>query len=424
MSRSVIVEWAGRRPGDDVPVLEMPLSKSISNRLLIINTLGHIDTPRRLLAECDDTEVMQRALSGEPRGVIDVAAAGTAMRFLTAYYAVIPGSDVVMDGSARMRQRPIGPLVDALRQAGADIEYLGREGYPPLHVRGRVVDGGAVEIDAGVSSQYISALLMAAPAMTLGMELTLKGEPVSQSYIMMTLNMMAAHGARIELNTGEQDVAINVRPGLYREPLGAEAVEGDWSAASYWYEAVALTGCPVALGRLSQVSLQGDAALTYMYEVLGVTGDSDELTGMLTLTRCSAPDVEEYESDMNDCPDLAQTVMATCCGMGMPFSLSGLSTLAVKETDRVAAMAAELGKLGYRLTVDGQDAVAWDGVRMTAQEHPVIETYKDHRMAMSLAPLAAVAGPLEILDPDVVNKSYPDFWRHLEAVGYKLTFTD
>lgn len=408
-------------PALEVPVIDLPLSKSISNRLLILNALGKIPTPSRLVADCDDTTSMLKALSSEPTGLVDIGAAGTAMRFLTAYYAVLPGSDVILDGSPRMRQRPIGPLVDALRQLGAHIEYKGHDGFPPVHVRGHLLEGGAVEIDGSISSQYTSALLMAAPAMTLGCELTLKGSPVSMSYIMMTLNMMAQRGARISMEEAGEDILIKVMPGLYNSSEG-NVVEADWSAASYWYEYVALTGKPVALKGLSRVSLQGDAALTYLYEVLGVAEHWDE-DGTLVLNRSGRPDVDEFEGDMTETPDLAQTIMATCCGINLPFTLTGLSTLAIKETNRIEAMITELGKLGFVLTTDGHDTVSWDGTRTReVPPHPVINTYKDHRMAMSLAPLAAVTGDtVTIDDPEVVSKSYPQFWNHLKEVGFRET---
>lgn len=409
-------------PQFEVPVVQLPLSKSISNRLLIINALGHIETPTRIVAECDDTAVMQHALAQAPAGLIDVGAAGTAMRFLTAYYASVAGSDVILDGSARMRQRPIGQLVDALRELGADIEYTMRDGFPPLHIKGHTLEGGSVEIDAGISSQFISAILMCAPAMILGCELTLKGEPVSMSYIMMTLNMMDQHGARITMEQAGEDIVIKVMPGMYVNDNVYETVEADWTAASYWYEYVALTGCPVILKGLSRTSLQGDAALSYLFEVLGVAEHWNE-DGSLLLNRSGRPDVDEYEGDMTETPDLAQTVMATCCGINLPFTLAGLSTLTVKETNRIEAMVAELGKLGYKLSTDGSETVSWDGTRCAPIDSPLINTYKDHRMAMSLAPLAAVVGTLEFDDPDVVSKSYPGYWKDLAEVGYKSLST-
>lgn len=417
MSETMTISY---NPGPqlEIPVINLPLSKSLSNRLLMINGLGHVETPARLVAGCDDTAAMQRALASEPKGLVDVGAAGTAMRFLTAYYAVTPGSDVVLDGSARMRQRPIGPLVDALRQLGAEIEYTMHEGFPPLHIRGKILEGGSVEIDAGISSQYTSAILMAAPVMTLGCELTLKGEPVSLSYILMTLNMMAQRHARVSMEEAGDDIVIKVMPGMYQNDNPYEMVEADWTAASYWYEYVALTGRDVILRGLSRTSLQGDAALSYLFEVLGVAEHWNE-DGSLLLNRSGKPDVEEYEGDMTETPDLAQTLMATCCGIGLPFTLTGLSTLAIKETNRIEAMITELAKLGYRLSTNGAETVSWDGTRCDAKSSPEIMTYKDHRMAMALAPLAAVAGPLKFDDPEVVTKSYPGFWKDLQEVGYK-----
>ena len=375
----------GRQPVD----IQLPLSKSLSNRRLIIDALAGIETPRHAVAVCDDTDAMLAALSAGTKADINIGAAGTAMRFLTAYYSVRPGCDIILDGSERMRQRPIGILVDALRRLGADITYLGREGYPPLHIKGRILDGGSIEIDAGVSSQYISALLMIAPAMTLGLQLTLKGSPVSQPYIAMTIAMMANQGVTATQRPADEcDYCITVPPAMYRDNGGSGKVEADWSAASYWYEVTALTGRPFTLKGLSRHSLQGDSCLN--------------------------------EADMQLCPDLAQTVVATYCALRRRFRITGLSTLPIKETDRLEALRCELAKLGYRLTVDHGDTITWDGSTGDTATEPEIATYNDHRMAMSLAPLAAVKGRLSIINPEVVSKSYPDFWQHLADAGFQI----
>ena len=401
-----------------------PLSKSISNRLSIINALtGNPVLPPQRLAACDDTDVMRRALMSGNTGHIDIGAAGTAMRFLTAYYAATPGCDITLDGSERMRQRPISALVDALRLIGAHIDYLRQPGYPPLHIRGRRLEGGSVELNAGLSSQYASALLMIAPATTLGIELTLKGTPVSAPYIMMTLAMMEAYGiGHLDTRPDSLDWAIKVGPGMYKSPATPFKVEGDWSAASYWYEAAALTGREFIIDNLSRLSLQGDSRLTDIFAQLGV--DTTFAGNRVTITpRPSAsPCRDEFRINLVDTPDLAQTIIATCCGLGRPFTVTGLSTLRIKETDRLEAMSRELGRLGYNVTITGDDTMQWDGRHTDPTEPlPTILTYKDHRMAMSFAPLAAKCGRLSIQDADVVSKSYPDFWEQLSRAHFNIT---
>jgi len=398
----------------------LPLSKSLSNRLLIINALAGIGTPRRHVAECDDTNAMLEALAAGARADIDVGAAGTAMRFLTAYFATLPGCDVTVDGSERMRQRPIGVLVDALRQLGAHITYTGQEGYPPLHIEGCNLDGGAIGIDACVSSQYTSALLMIAPAMTSGLELTLKGNIVSRPYVDMTIAMMASRGIEVTQQTSGSNHRIIIRPGRYKAVGSMLPVEADWSAASYWYEVTALTGIPFRLEGLCCDSLQGDSVVGELFYRLGVRttyGDDNSVTiERITTNR----DTVYYKADMQLCPDLTQTVAATCCGCGIPFKLTGLSTLPIKETDRLEALKCELGRLGYKLTVSHGCVLEWDGTVIPGSVSPTIETYRDHRMAMAMAPLAARNGELTIDNPEVVSKSYPQYWRHLANAGYQI----
>ena len=332
---NVLVTYTPSAPSSVSPTeVTVPLSKSISNRLSIINALaGNRVLPQRLLAVCDDSDAMRRALMSGTDGHVDIGAAGTAMRFLTAYYAATPGCDIILDGSERMRQRPIAVLVDALRLIGAHIDYMREPGYPPLHIRGRRLEGGSIELDAGVSSQYTSALLMIAPATTLGIELTLKGRPVSVPYIMMTLAMMEAYGiGHLDTRPDSCEWAIKVGPGLYRQPAPPYRVEGDWSAASYWYETVALTGQPLAIDNLTGMSLQGDSRLADIFSRLGVRTTFSAHSVTLTPTPA---DSNTFTIDMVDTPDLAQTVIATCCGLGRPFTVSGLSTLRIKETDRL-----------------------------------------------------------------------------------------
>lgn len=418
-----LIEYNPATPAVSGPAMTvgLPLSKSLSNRLLIINALAGIGTAREHVAECDDTNAMLQALAADRHGYVNIGAAGTAMRFLTAYYATLPGCDITLDGSDRMRQRPIGILVDALRQLGADITCLEREGYPPLHIKGRILDGGAVEIDGSVSSQYTSALLMTAPAMTLGMELTLKGTPVSLDYIEMTTAMMNAYGINtIQQSDDSSDLCIKVNPGSYRPPLQLFRVEADWSASSYWYEVAALTGKSFTLRGLQSQSLQGDSIVSYIFRQLGVTTRLNNDSSVTIEYDTDEKKPTFIELNMQSCPDLAQTVAATCCGLGIPFRLTGLSTLPIKETDRLEALRRETARLGYLLTVSHGSILEWDGSTVPAANDPVIETYKDHRMAMAMAPLAAVNGRLTIENPAVVSKSYPDFWKHLADAGYQI----
>ena len=400
--------------------LSLPLSKSLSNRLLIINALAGQQTPAALVANCDDTRAMIEALATTGDCEINVGAAGTAMRFLTAYFATRPYRTVTLDGTERMRQRPIGKLVDALRLLGADIRYLGREGFPPLLIRGRQLEGGGVSLDAGVSSQYTSALLMVGSCMKLGLELMLKGSIVSRPYIDMTLRMMEKRNAFITERETAQDVhEIRIAPRLYHLDNSGRPVEADWSAALYWYEVTALTGRPFILKGLSSGSLQGDSRVRFVFNELGV--GTEFIQEGVRITKTGNTDNSALEVDLTECPDAAQTVAATCCGLGKPFVIKGLSTLPLKETDRLAAMQRELGKLGYRIEIINNDTLKWTGERCDAITSPVIATYHDHRMAMTIAPLAVVSGELLIDDPMVVTKSYPEFWDDLSRAGYGLT---
>lgn len=397
----------------NVPV-ELPLSKSESNRQLIINALTTDARTLERLAICDDTEAMVNALKVES-GLVNVGAAGTAMRFLTAYYACRKGADVTLDGSERMRRRPIAPLVDALKSLGADIEYAGEEGFPPLKIRGCELAGGAIEMDASVSSQYVSALLMIAPIMQNGLTLKLSGRIVSAPYIRMTLDLMAAAGVA---STFDEDLGIvKVEPGKYLP--GMPPVEADWSAASYWHSIAAISTQSVALKGLHRASLQGDSIVSKLFEVTGLQSAFDA-DGNLTLTL--TPDAgAQLRVDLSDTPDLAQTLAVACCLLSIPFAFTGLETLRIKETDRLAALQTELAKIGYVVDVVGDDTLLWRGMGFDpGEEIEPIATYDDHRMAMAFAPAAIFFPGLQINDAEVVSKSYPEFWTHLESVGFHI----
>lgn len=398
--------------------ISLPLSKSMSARALIINALTSGSSPLPKVAECDDTDAMVSALRDDSESLhhtVNIGAAGTTMRFLTAYYACRPGCDITLDGSERMRQRPISVLVDALRTLGADIKYIGEEGYPPLRIRGKKLKGGELSLDSSVSSQYISALLMTAPAMTDGLKLTLLGEITSRPYILMTLRMMRDHGVESEfyLNT------ITIPPSTYRAPSSPREIEGDWSAAAAWYEIEALSAGAVTIDNLVNDSCQGDRCLADIYSKIGVDTDWDGEDGGTDLL--ANPDADARANiDFSDCPDLAQYVTVTCVMLGIPFNFTGLHTLAIKETDRVAALKNELTKLGIMLDDSIPGTLRWDGCRVRITEIPVFDTYNDHRMAMCLAPIALYIPGIIIRDAEVVTKSYPGFWQDLSSAGFSI----
>lgn len=395
-------------------------SKSISNRVLIIRALCGEHFPIRRLAAAKDTELLL-ALLGSRENVLDAGAAGTTFRFLTAYLALQPGAQV-LTGTERMKQRPVGVLVEALRKLGARIEYLEKEGYPPLRIGSPEGMGRARElsISAGTSSQYISALLLIAPTMPGGLALKLEGAPVSRPYIEMTLGLMRHFGVEHQWRAD----AIIVPQQPYRpRPF---TVEADWSAASYYYAMAALSGeASLQLNGLFAGSLQGDAILVDMMRQFGVETRFNEDGILLTKRGNSIP--ESFEWDFLRCPDLAQTVAVLCGALGVNGRFTGLETLRIKETDRIAALQAELAKVQAGLSAldpaqapqPGRQYFQISG-RARLDDIPAFATYEDHRMAMAFAPLALL-GPIRIEDPMVVVKSYPDFWEGLRALGFEVS---
>ncbi|WP_314706820.1 3-phosphoshikimate 1-carboxyvinyltransferase [Prevotella denticola] len=401
----------------------LPASKSISNRALIIHALTGGNVMPENLSDCDDTKVIIRALSHRPE-VIDIKAAGTAMRFMTAYLSVTEGKHTIT-GTERMKHRPIGVLVDALRYLGAEIEYAGEKGFPPLRIRGRQLEGGRLEIPGNVSSQYISALLMIAPVLSKGLEMKLTGGIVSRPYIDLTLHLMHQFGVSAEWTDID---SITVKPQPYRQR--PYTIENDWTAASYWYEVLALTdelGSKVVLPGMLDGSRQGDSAVRYIFSLLGIKTvfadrEADRLTDA-TLTRHSCM-LNRMDYDFTNQPDLAQTLIATCPVLGIPFHFTGLGSLRIKETDRIEAMKTEMEKLGYILHADSGTELSWEGDRCEPAAQPVIDTYEDHRMAMSFAPLAIRLGRIGINHPEVVSKSYPHYWNDLRKAGFHIVQTD
>jgi len=401
-------------------MVSLPASKSISNRALIIHALSGGQQMPQNLSDCDDTKVILNALSNMPEE-IDIKAAGTAMRFMTAYLSVKGGTHV-LTGTARMKQRPIGILVDALRKLGADITYEGAEGYPPLRITGQTIKGGVLEIEGSVSSQYISALLMIGPVLKKGLELKLTGDIISRPYIDLTLWMMREYGADAEW-TANDTITVKPKPYTDRDYV----IENDWSGASYWYEILALSGgheAQVVLNGLMDGSKQGDSVIRYIFSVLGVkTAFQSKESGKpqnVTL-KCNGRRVPKLEYDFVNSPDLAQTVIVACAALDIPFHFKGLATLKIKETDRIEAMKREMRKLGYVLHDINDSELFWDGERCEPSMEEGIDTYNDHRMALSFAPFAMKSGSLIINNPEVVTKSYPKYWQSLRDAGFEIT---
>ena len=403
--------------------VKLPASKSISNRALIISALaGGRQLPDNL-SDCDDTEVIIRALKDNPE-VIDIKAAGTAMRFMTAYLATMEGEHT-LTGTERMKHRPISVLVDALRFIGADINYEGEEGFPPLRIRGRKLRGGELHIKGNVSSQYISALLMIGPKLEGGLELHLEGDIISRPYIDLTLWMMKEYGADAEW-TGKNVITVKPKPYTERQYY----IENDWSAASYWYEMIALNqrcNDELTLEGLFDGSKQGDSIVRYIFSLLGVkTTFIEAKDGKPSAMRLKSTghSVARLEYDFISCPDLAQTIVATCVAKKVPFRFSGLQTLKIKETDRIEALKTEMCKLGYLLEDRNGAELIWDGSMCEpSAANPLdvaVDTYEDHRMALAFAPLAFARNYIRINDPQVITKSYPHYWRDLSSVGFEI----
>lgn len=449
-------------PGSVNSSIVLPSSKSISNRALAIGALAGSIASITNLSDCDDTEVMQRWLTERP-STVDVGAAGTSMRFSTALLAVGQGKHVIT-GSERMKNRPIKILVDALRRLGADISYVEKEGYPPLRIVGKGgLSYGSVSLPGNVSSQYISALMMIGPYLKDGLILTLTDKVISRPYIEMTMSLMRQFGAKVywdcssdesngtvdeycnsnstvdelchsngtvdeslESNSADdkstESNVIIVEPGRYA--VKSYNVESDWSAASYWYEMVALSSegdARVLLPGLYEDSLQGDSKGREVFSLLGV---KTEYTKEGVLLSKKTREVDTLEYDFVKMPDLAQTFVVTCCMMGVPFHFTGLESLKIKETDRIVALKNEMAKLGFDLEDRNDSELLWDGRRraLTAEEYDrvAIDTYEDHRMAMAFAPVALVNGSIRINNPHVVSKSYPRYWDNLLTAGFQF----
>jgi len=391
-------------------LLKLPTSKSISNRLLIIRALSGADFPIHQLSDSDDTKALLDALElANP--IIDVGAAGTSSRFLTAFLSITQG-EWELRGSERLHQRPIKILVDTLQELGADIRYKEKSGFLPLLINGKNLQGGAVKISGGISSQFISALLMIAPVLQNGLTVEIEGELVSKPYVLMTLSLMKDFGIE---HTWEGNI-ITIPNQTYKAI--EYTVEADWSAASYYFSVASLAKqSKLLLDGLFPKSLQGDQAIQAIVEQLGIR--SFFMQNWLHLIK-AYPTTEHLVFDFTECPDLAQTVVVLCAALGIPATFNGLQTLRRKETDRIAALQIELAKVGVQFISEDDIHFQVKGQISMPSETPIFKTYEDHRMAMSFAPLALMLPEIIIDEPMVVSKSHPLFWEHLEEMGFVI----
>lgn len=395
----------------ETTVGRLPLSKSVAARAMVLASLTAspvaIDPDR--IPDCDDIRVLAAALALRS-GTVDVGASATAVRFMTAFYAATPGSDVTVDGCGRLRQRPVGPLVDSLRALGADIEYRGNEGYLPVAVRGRRLRGGDVSLDASASSQFASALALVAPTMEAPLRISLGGEIASMPYLKMTMDMLRARG--VEADREGYTVIIANTP---LRPVRAEA-EPDWSAAAFWYQIAAVTAGWVTLPGLRSDSLQGDSVLARIGERFGVITEFTAEGAELSAT----PDLfSRLDMDMKDNPDLVPMMAVIGCMINTPYRLTGVANLRIKESDRLEALAMELRRCGWVLDIE-PDAIGWEGATTPVLEMPRLSPHGDHRLAMALAPIAVWAPGIVVTDCEVVGKSYPGYWDDLRDAGFRL----
>ena len=382
-------------------------SKSESNRMLLLQALYPQITLDNL-SNSDDTVAMKSGLESD-KNMVDIGHAGTSMRFLSAYYSTLENQEKILTGSSRMQERPIGVLVDALRQLGADISYLKNEGYPPLLIKGKRLTASEVRLSANISSQYITALMLIAPSLPDGLRIYLEGKITSIPYIEMTLSLL--HKIGVDAIFSGQHIQVFPKKDITQI---THAVESDWSSASYYFSMVALAKeADVSLSTYKKDSLQGDRVLMDVYQQFGVKSSIENNTLALKKQTMGSTHVQ---LDLSDAPDIAQTIAVTCYGLGLSCSLTGLHTLKIKETDRLVAMQNELSKLGATIEITDKS------LHLHKRTNPIrpnvlIETYHDHRMAMAFAPLGLLV-PIRIQDADVVTKSYPGFWKDLEQNGF------
>ena len=383
-------------------------SKSETNRSLLLQALFP-NIKIENLSNSDDGEVMQKGLA-KSEGEVDIHHAGTAMRFLTGYFASQPDKKIVLTGSQRMQERPIKVLVEALRSLGADIEYVKEEGYPPLKINGKRLVKSQVSLPANISSQYISSLLLIAPSLENGLELELIGKITSVPYIKMTLALLEQIG--VETSFDENMIKVSPKTNVEDTTL---VVESDWSSASYFYSIAAMSkiGTEIQLSSYKESSLQGDSVLANIYRDFGV--DTEFSNNTILLKKTSEVKSAHLEYDLSNAPDIAQTISVTCLGLGIGCHLTGLHTLPIKETDRLAALQTELGKFGAKVDIDSESLTLTAQPQLTSGVE--VDTYNDHRMAMAFGPLA-LKTDFVVNDAEVVSKSYPDFWNDLVTLGF------
>lgn len=395
--------------------VELPYSKSIANRMLILAALANKTQAIQHFGLPDDVEILEEALAN-PKPSINVGIAGTCMRFLTAYFAVQPNIEVVLTGAPRMKERPIAPLVNALRMAGATIEYLEHEGYPPIKIQGANLQGGDVEIDASVSSQFISALLLVGPKFSNGLHLKLQGELVSAPYLQMTIDLLSAN--RIHIERKENSIYIAPNQQLVFNPI---SVERDWSAAAYWYSTLLLHPelNSVFLTGLAESAMQGDAQIATIFKTFGIETKFEATGTRITKTNAALPPVFEY--NFIPMPDQAQTFAVLLSALRIPCKLTGLQTLLVKETNRIEALANELESCGHEVQYTGQSLQV---IPNKLPQEIRINTYNDHRMAMAFAPICFQTKAVRMNNAWVVNKSYPQFWQELKKAGVEVLELD
>jgi 3-phosphoshikimate 1-carboxyvinyltransferase len=399
--------------------IQLAASKSIASRYLMINAVAGLSAQLSDFSDAEDTMQLQAILrdyfsNSEKLKTYDAGAGGTTFRFLTAFFAS-RSCKVVLTGTQRMLERPVGELVNALQQLGAKIRYLGKEGFPPLEISGKKLKGGTITINAGISSQFISALMLIAPTFSEGLEIKFSSHIVSRPYMLMTAAAMKEYGINLEID----EVVCRILPGAYRVDSTNTCkpyVEGDWSAASYFYALAALAkNADFSIANLFAKSIQPDAYCERFFRLLGVETEFNPKG--IRVHKISAPDLSFIEMDCTDCPDLAQTIAVVCSARKIPVRLTGLSTLRTKETDRVAALQKELFKFNV-VSEAGHDYLQLNPENLNiAKSNVVVETYEDHRMAMSFAPLVVMRKKLRIKNPDVVKKSFPEFWNTIATIG-------
>ena len=395
----------------DHPIITIPGSKSESNRLLILKGC-YPNISITNLSNSDDTVSLLKGIE-QVDGIVDVHHAGTAMRFLTAYFASKKGVDIIITGSKRMQERPIRILVEALKHLGADIHYLKNKGFPPLKIIGKDLDISSVTLNAAISSQYISALMLMAPALKNGLTINLEGEITSVPYIKMTLNLMQKAGVSGSFNTNR----IQIKPTNTIDSSKLN-VESDWSSASYYYSIIALSSnLEVTLNNFTKNSIQGDSKIISIFEKLGVETVFNKRDNSIHLRKIKTEISDHLSLNLNDTPDIAQTIAVTCFGLGIHCKLEGLKTLKIKETDRLLALKTELEKLGANVAITDQSLEVFRSKKII--ENITIETYQDHRMAMAFTPLVFKV-PINILEPNVVTKSYATFWEDLVKTGVEV----